>query len=94
MAASVLSMGADYNLLISAGAQVGGGSRRGQSGPAPRNKGMVMNLPIIEIASLPDLDVLTGIFGSLADPGNLHVDDAFIDVMVYVYEIIKSMGGG
>lgn len=53
-----------------------------------------MNLPIIEIASLPDLDTLTGIFGSLAHPGNLRVDDAFIDVMVYVYEIIISNGGG
>jgi hypothetical protein len=59
-----------------------------------KTKGIVMNLPIIEIASLPDLDTLTGIFGSLADPGNLRVDDSFIDVMVYVYEIIISNGRG
>ncbi|MEY4951989.1 MAG: hypothetical protein RL299_413 [Pseudomonadota bacterium] len=53
-----------------------------------------MNLPIIEIAALPDLDTLTGIFGSLANPGNLRVDDAWIDVMVYIYEVIISNGGG
>lgn len=53
-----------------------------------------MNLPIIEISSLPDLDTLTGIFGSLAHPGNLRVDDGWLDVMVYIYEIIISSGGG
>lgn len=55
-----------------------------------------MNLPIIEIAALPDLDTLTGIFGSLGHPGNLHVDDAWLDIMVYIYEIIiaKGLGGG
>lgn len=55
-----------------------------------------MILPIIEIASLPDLETLTGIFGSLAHPGNLRVDDAFLDVMVYVYEVIiaNGVGGG
>jgi hypothetical protein len=59
------------------------------------NKGMVMNLPIIEIASLPDLETLTGMFGSLAHPGNhFAIDDSFIDVMVYVYEVIIANGGG
>lgn len=53
-----------------------------------------MNLPIIEIASLPDLDTLTGVFGSLAHPANLRIDDSFIDVMVYVYEVIIANGGG
>lgn len=54
-----------------------------------------MNLPIIEIASLPDLETLTGMFGSLAHPGNhFAIDDSFIDVMVYVYEVIIANGGG
>jgi hypothetical protein len=62
--------------------------------PQSPTKGLIMNLPIIEIAALPDLDTLTGIFGSLANPGNLRVDDAWIDVMVYIYEVIISNGGG
>lgn len=53
-----------------------------------------MNLPILEVAALPDLDTLTGIFGSLAHPANLRVDGEWIDVMVYIYEIIISTGGG
>lgn len=28
----------------------------------------MMNLPKIDISALPDLDVLTGVFGSLAHP--------------------------
>lgn len=53
-----------------------------------------MNLPKIDIAALPDLDTLTGIFGSLANPANLRVDDSYIDIMVYIYEVIITTGGG
>jgi len=54
-----------------------------------------MNLPKIDISALPDLDTLTGVFGSLAKAGNqVIIDDSFIDLMVYIYEIINQSGGG
>jgi hypothetical protein len=68
MANSVLVRGADYNLLI---------SRRSDNRavvPVLRawcpaaNWGIAMNLPKIDISALPDLDTLTGMFGSLANP--------------------------
>lgn len=47
-----------------------------------------MNLPKIDISSLPDLNVLTGVFGSLAHPAQaLVTDDTIVAVMVFVYEI-------
>ena len=59
------------------------------------NKGAVMNLPKIDISALPDLDTLTGVFGSLAKTGNqVIIDDSFIDLMVYIYELINQSGGG
>lgn len=46
-----------------------------------------MNLPKIDISALPDLDTLTGIFGSLAKPAQaLVMDDSVIIAMVFVYE--------
>jgi hypothetical protein len=52
-----------------------------------------MNLPKIDISTLPDLDTLTGMFGSLAHQGtHFSVDDAPIDMMVIVYEILKALG--
>jgi hypothetical protein len=52
-----------------------------------------MNLPKIDISSLPDLDTLTGIFGSLAHHGShFSIDDAPIDMMVIVYEILDALG--
>lgn len=47
-----------------------------------------MNLPKIDISSLPDLDVLTGLFGSLKhfDPGLAASNDLIIVLMVYIYE--------
>ena len=47
-----------------------------------------MTLPTIDISALPDLDVLTGMYGSLkhADPGLCGSDDLIIVLMVYVYE--------
>ena len=48
-----------------------------------------MNLPKIDIASLPDLDTLTGIFGSLKhwDLALAASNDLIIVLMVYLYEI-------
>lgn len=49
-----------------------------------------MKLPKIDILSLPDLDVLTGVFGSIAHPIQaLQSDDTLIVLMAYVYEILK-----
>lgn len=46
-----------------------------------------MNLPSIDLSSLPDLNVLTGVFGSLAKPAQaLVTDDSVIQMMVFVYE--------
>lgn len=48
-----------------------------------------MNLPKIDISALPDLDTLTGVFGSLANSGPVHqADDSIIIAMVFVYEIL------
>lgn len=47
-----------------------------------------MNLPKIDLSALPDLDTLTGIFGSLAKPAQaLTTDDSVILAMTFVYEV-------
>ncbi|MBS0480639.1 MAG: hypothetical protein JSR96_00500 [Proteobacteria bacterium] len=49
-----------------------------------------MHLPIIELASLPDLNTLTGIFGSLATPAQATAtDNSVIAVMVFVYSVMN-----
>lgn len=46
-----------------------------------------MYLPKIDLSALPDLDTLTGVFGSLAHPVQaLAADDSVVVVMVFVYE--------
>lgn len=47
-----------------------------------------MTMPTIDISALPDLDVLTGMYGSLkhADPGLGASNDLIIVLMVYIYE--------
>ena len=48
-----------------------------------------MNLPKIDISALPDLDTLTGMFGSLTNPLRvMESDDTLVIVMVFVYDII------
>lgn len=44
-----------------------------------------MNLPKIDLASLPDLATLTGVFGSIRAPGP---DDTIIILMAYIFEIL------
>jgi hypothetical protein len=52
-----------------------------------------MNLPKIDIASLPDLDQLTGLFGSLVDAARVQSsDDTIIILMTFLYEL--NPGGG
>ena len=43
-----------------------------------------MNLPKIDLASLPDLDTMTGLFGSMRGPGH---DDTIIMLAVLVYDV-------
>lgn len=47
-----------------------------------------MNLPTIDLANLPGLDIATGLFGSLAEEGGPTVDDRVVVIMTYVYEIL------
>lgn len=42
-----------------------------------------MKLPKIDLASLPDLDTLTGLFGTTQTPGH---DDTIIVIATIVYE--------
>lgn len=45
-----------------------------------------MQLPEIDIASLPDLDKVTGAFGSLSEFATAYTDDSIVAIMVFVYE--------
>ncbi|MBD3729160.1 MAG: hypothetical protein IE933_05585 [Sphingomonadales bacterium] len=47
-----------------------------------------MNLPSIDLSSLPDLGSLTGTFGSLSDIATAITDDRIIAIMVYLYETL------
>ena len=49
-----------------------------------------MDLPKIDITSLPGLDIATGLFGSLASDGGPTVDDRIIVIMTYLYEIMPT----
>jgi hypothetical protein len=91
MAASMLVRRGDYNLLIS-NRVAGHGSR---SPRAARSgallEGNAMNLPKIDISSLPNLDTLTGMFGSLSHYARVsESDDTIIVMMVFVYDVINS----
>ncbi len=53
-------------------------------------EGLFMNLPKIDISALPDLNTLTGLFGSLAYPLQAQKsDDTLLILMVFVYDTIK-----
>jgi hypothetical protein len=88
MGLAVRLRGADYNLLISPR----GGFRAENGGVQPAwcplaNGEIAMNLPKIDISALPDLDVLTGVFGSLKyAPAAMASDDTVIILMVFVYD--------
>ena len=47
-----------------------------------------MLVPTIDVASLPSLDTLTGMFGSLVASGSPGSDDTLIILMTYLYEIL------
>ncbi|MCB2058963.1 MAG: hypothetical protein R3E09_03785 [Novosphingobium sp.] len=47
-----------------------------------------MNLPKIDISSLPDLDTVTGLFGSLLDIARVQSsDDTIVILMTFLYEL-------
>ncbi len=47
-----------------------------------------MDLPKIDLATLPDLDTATGLFGSLSTESGPTVDDRIVVIMTYLYEIL------
>ncbi|MFM5894686.1 MAG: hypothetical protein ACKOQM_09695 [Novosphingobium sp.] len=48
-----------------------------------------MNLPNIDISALPNLDTVTGIFGSLGHVADFpSSDDTIIIMMVFIYDFI------
>lgn len=52
-----------------------------------------MKLPSIDLSSLPDLDTVTGLFGSLLDTsGQVYSDDTIVVMMVFLYEIVPPSG--
>jgi hypothetical protein len=51
-----------------------------------------MKLPKIDLSSLPDLNTLTGMFGSMRNPNPGH-DDSIVVLMTIVYETAPPGGG-
>ena len=49
-----------------------------------------MDLPKIDLTSLPDLATLTGVFGSIRHPPN--PDDSIVVLMTYIFEILPPAG--
>lgn len=48
-----------------------------------------MNLPKIDVSALPDLDTLTGVFGSLSNPAQgLQSNDLLIMIMTFIYDVV------
>ncbi len=51
-----------------------------------------MKLPKIDLASLPDLETVTGLFGTLRSPNPGH-DDTIVVVATVIYESTPPGGG-
>jgi hypothetical protein len=50
-----------------------------------------MNLPKLDLSSLPDLDTLTGVFGSLVDFARVQSsDDSIVVLMTFLYELSNT----
>lgn len=47
-----------------------------------------MQLPKIDLGILPDLETVTGIFGSMSPTAGPGHDDRVVIIMVYVYDMI------
>ena len=62
---------------------------RGTSGAIKGTK--TMNLPTIDVSALPDLNSLTGVFGSLSGGAQaVYSDDTLIILMVFLWEILPG----
>lgn len=48
-----------------------------------------MELPKIDLASLPGLDTAQGLFGSLSDVAQVGIDDRMVVLMTFVYELVS-----
>lgn len=46
-----------------------------------------MNLPRIDLATIPDLETMTGVFGSSKHALQASSDDTLIIIMVYLYNL-------
>lgn len=50
-----------------------------------------MNLPKLDLSTLPDLDSLIGVFGSLVDFARVQSsDDSIVILMAYLFEISQT----
>lgn len=48
-----------------------------------------MNLPKIDVSALPDLETLTGVFGSIVHAAPAaQSDDSVIIIMTFIYDIL------
>lgn len=47
-----------------------------------------MTIPQIDVAAVPDLSVMTGVFGSLAHKAILASDDATVIVITFLYDVL------
>lgn len=48
-----------------------------------------MNLPKIDLSSLPSLDSVAGLFGSIGRDSGPTVDDRVVVIMTYLYELAQ-----
>ena len=53
-----------------------------------------MNLPKLDLAALPDLPTLTGLFGSLAEGRSPGHDDSIVILATFIYDAQPPGGGG
>jgi hypothetical protein len=99
MASALSARGGGYDLLIR-GARPASTQPRGEAMGLRQqkrcgfaNKGYLMNLPKIDLSTLPDLDLLTGLFGSLADAARVQTsDDTIVILMTFLYELNPTGG--
>ncbi len=47
-----------------------------------------MNLPQIDVSALPNLEVMTGVFGSLAHKAALVSGDSTVIIITFLYDIL------
>jgi len=47
-----------------------------------------MNLPQIDASALPNLDVMTGVFGSLVHKAALASGDSTVIIITFLYDIL------